>query len=360
MISIIIPVYNSVTVLPICLQSILNQTYQNFEVLLINDGSNDGSAALCDYYADLDVRVSVFHKLNGGVSSARNIGISNARGEYITYIDSDDTIELDYLERLQRNFAEDLAICGFKITDGKEFALEEDVITLDRMAKEVPIMVRDPFLLYSACGKLFRRELIERHNLLFDTHLRLYEDSMFVLNYLSLCKSVRKQPFSGYLYNGEWGGVNKYILSLNDVEYRCQVEMLALQRLEYTFDCYINKSSRAYCVEYLDDLYGKYTDSFCIDMYLKFHPGSVRKDFFCNLYLYPSYMQISRLKRLYQKNAIEKGQNLMRKLCTFFTVPVDELYFNRKDEKLLYLLIWSKHIKLANLFLRIYSIFKRQ
>lgn len=360
MISIIIPVYNSVTVLSNCLQSILIQTYQNFEVLLINDGSYDGSDALCDHYANLDVRIRVFHKLNGGVSSARNIGISHARGEYITFIDSDDAIEPDYLERLKKEFAEDLAICGFKITDGKEFVLEEDVITMDRMAEEVPIMVRDPFLLYSACGKLFRHELIEQHNLLFDTRLRLYEDSMFVLNYLPLCKSVRKQPFSGYLYNGEWGGVNKYILSLNDVEYRCQIEMLALQRLEHTFTCYINKSSRAYCVEYLDDLYGKYTDSFCIDMYLKFHPGSVRKDFFCNLYLYPSYMQISYLKRLYQQKAIVKGQNLMSKLCTFFTVPADELYFNRKDERLLYSLIYSNHLKLANLFLYIYSIFKRQ
>lgn len=359
MISIIIPVYNSVTVLPVCLQSILIQTYQNFEVLLIDDGSYDGSAALCDQYTNLDMRISVYHKLNGGVSSARNIGISNAQGEYITFIDSDDAIEPDYLEQLQRNFVEDLAICGFKITDGKEFILEADVITLDRMAKEVPIMVRDPFLLYSACGKLFRRELIEQHNLLFDTRLRLYEDSMFVLNYLSLCKSVRKQPFSGYLYNGEWGGVNKYILSLDDVEYRCQNEMLVLQRLEHTFACCINKSTRAYCVEYLDDLYGKYTDSFCIDMYLKFHPDLVRKDFLCNFYLYPSYIQISHLKRLYQQNAIVKGQDLMRKLCTFFTVPVNELYFGRKDEKLLYSLIWAKHLKLANFFLHIYSILKR-
>lgn len=358
MISIIIPVYNTVIVLPICLQSILVQTYQDFEVLLIDDGSQDGSASLCDFYASQDARIYVFHKLNEGVSSARNLGLDNARGEYITYIDSDDAVEPDYLEQLLKNFTEDLAICGFRSTEGSIFTPEAAVITEDHMAKEVPIMLENPFLLYTCWGKIFHRRLIEQHRLRFDTRLRLYEDTIFVLAYLALCRSVRKQSFNGYLYTGTWGGTKKYILSLDDVKYRCQTELLMLQQLENTFSCCINKSARAYCVEYLDNLYGKYTDQFCIEMYLNYHPETTKHEFLYNLYLYPSYALISYLKRLYHQKAWAEGKILIKKLSLFFTVSVDKLNFKRKDEKLLYSLICSEHLKLVDSILRIYSVLK--
>lgn len=358
MISIIVPVYNTVIVLPTCLQSILVQTYQDFEILLIDDGSQDGSASVCDFYASQDVRIRVFHKLNEGVSSARNLGLDNARGEYITYIDSDDAVEPDYLEQLLKDFTEDLVICGFKSTEGSVFIPESVVITEDRMAMEVPIMLENPFLLYTCWGKIFHRKLIEQHQLRFDVRLHLYEDTIFVLTYLTLCRSVRKQSFSGYLYTGTWGGTKKYILSLDDVKYRCKTEMLILQQLEHAFSCCINKSTRAYCVEYLDNLYGKYTDKFCIEMYLNYHPEATKQEFLNNLYFYPSYALISYLKRLYQQKSKVEGQILIKKLNFFFTVSIDELHFRRKDEKLLYSLICSKHLRLVDFILRIYSVIK--
>ena len=94
-ISIIVPVYNSEQTLNRCIDSILGQTYRNFELLLINDGSKDRSGEICDEYARKDSRVKVFHKENGGVSSARNVGLDNARGEWITFCDSDDYYNLD-------------------------------------------------------------------------------------------------------------------------------------------------------------------------------------------------------------------------------------------------------------------------
>ena len=101
MISIIVPLYNAEQDLPRCIDSILAQSYTDFELLLIDDGSPDNCGAICDEYATRDSRVRVFHKKNGGVSSARNLGLENACGEYIAFIDSDDYVLNDYLEMLR-------------------------------------------------------------------------------------------------------------------------------------------------------------------------------------------------------------------------------------------------------------------
>ena len=99
-ISIIVPVYNAERYLRQCIDSILDQTYTDFELLLINDGSRDHSGAICDDYAQKDARVRVFHKENGGVSSARNLGLDNARGEWITFVDADDCIRRTFISNL--------------------------------------------------------------------------------------------------------------------------------------------------------------------------------------------------------------------------------------------------------------------
>lgn len=100
-ISVIVPVFNTEKYLRLCVESILAQTYTNIEVLLIDDRSKDASGKICDEYALKDKRVKVFHKLNGGVSSARNFGLERATGKWITFVDSDDYIEKDYLITLR-------------------------------------------------------------------------------------------------------------------------------------------------------------------------------------------------------------------------------------------------------------------
>lgn len=105
-ISIIIPVYNVEQYLRQCIDSVLAQTYADFEVLLINDGSTDKSGAICDEYATKDSRIKVFHKENGGVSSARNLGLDNANGQWIAFVDADDTIDNEYLHNLIEDFDE--------------------------------------------------------------------------------------------------------------------------------------------------------------------------------------------------------------------------------------------------------------
>src|SRR5690554_7275643 len=123
MISVIIPVYNSEKYLHKCIDSVLAQSYTNFELILVNDGSTDGSGKICDEYAEKDERVRVFHKDNGGVSSARNIGLKNSSGDYIIHADSDDlmlsgALESLYYEAKQSN--SDIVIGNYIIRYGSK------------------------------------------------------------------------------------------------------------------------------------------------------------------------------------------------------------------------------------------------
>ena len=93
-VSVIVPIYNSATCLPRCIESIRRQTYKQLQILLINDGSTDESGRICDYYANLDSRIEVYHLENNGVSKTRNFGLSKVQGEYIQFVDSDDTYHI--------------------------------------------------------------------------------------------------------------------------------------------------------------------------------------------------------------------------------------------------------------------------
>ena len=108
-ISVIVPVYNVEQYLPRCIDSILDQTFTDFELLLIDDGSKDKSGEICDNYAKKDSRIRVFHKENGGVSSARNLGLYNAKGKYIAFIDADDWVENEYLRIMYKHGEEECA-----------------------------------------------------------------------------------------------------------------------------------------------------------------------------------------------------------------------------------------------------------
>lgn len=113
-ISIIVPVYNVEKYLPVCVESILNQTFVNYECILVDDGSSDECSVLCDEYAKQDIRISVIHQANSGVSAARNVALKVSRGDYIAFIDSDDYIATDYLEKLYRAVIDtkaDISIC---------------------------------------------------------------------------------------------------------------------------------------------------------------------------------------------------------------------------------------------------------
>ena len=203
MISIIVPIYNSDKNLHQCINSILQQTFKGFELLLINDGSTDASALICDEYAFTDTRIKVFHKENGGVSSARNIGLQNAKGEWITFIDSDDVIDKYLLSNLIKG-AEDHS--DFVLSGINRY--KDNIIKpFFEFNKNETLMLKDFLFKYSLYqyfagpwGKLFKNQLIKDNNISFNSSLSWGEDALFNVQYLKFCDTVRTVKFSGYNY----------------------------------------------------------------------------------------------------------------------------------------------------------------
>lgn len=183
MISVIIPIYNAEHYLDVCIKSVLNQTYQNIEILLIDDGSIDKSGEICDTYQKLDNRIRVIHKKNEGVSSARNTGIKNSKGTYIAFVDSDDFVDKKYLEVLYHNILKqkvELSICNFKYKLNKDYAdnkvkLESEKILLDNQLD----YFKYSSLFKYVWGKLFKKSFLE--NISFDTDILMSEDTLFVI-----------------------------------------------------------------------------------------------------------------------------------------------------------------------------------
>lgn len=197
MISFIVPVYKSEHTLERCVESLLAQTYSDLEIILVDDGSPDGSGALCDKWAAADQRIRVLHKENGGVSSARNAGIQEAKGTYLIFTDSDDYAEPDLAEKLLQGIGEgDLAICGFH-----HHYQGRDVIRVPEVpgqnGEENFLALYGQGFLNMPWNKLYKRELAGE----FDESLSLGEDLLFNLDYLRRTDKIAlvKAPLCHYL-----------------------------------------------------------------------------------------------------------------------------------------------------------------
>lgn len=167
LISVIIPVYNMEKYLCRCMESVLKQTYSNLEIFLIDDGSKDQSAKMCDDYALKDERIKVIHQENGGLSNARNTGLKLATGEYITFLDSDDYVNekyIEYLYQLLEQYNGDISICGMKRFE--EECCEEDTENDDLKKvygniEALEILCYQKGIANSAWGKMYKRSLFE-------------------------------------------------------------------------------------------------------------------------------------------------------------------------------------------------------
>lgn len=196
MVSIIVPIYNAEEYLHRCVDSILNQEYTDFELLLVDDGSTDGSGAICDAYATEDARVRVIHKANSGVSDSRNLAIDQAQGKYLQFLDSDDWITPDATRLFVRAAEEyhcDMVISDFYRVVGERVSpkgdIEQDgVLTREEFAEN---MMENPADFYYGVlwNKLYKRDLIEEHTLRMDTAISWCEDFLFNLEYLRFAES---------------------------------------------------------------------------------------------------------------------------------------------------------------------------
>ena len=222
LVSVIIPVYNAEKYISSTLESLRRQTFREFEVLIIDDGSTDNSTSICNQYVLEDNRFKLIRKINGGVSSARNIGLNQARGKYIYFMDSDDWVENTLLEVCLKPLEElnvDMVVFGMS------FDIEKKGRVINRIIKTYPKKILCPekwkneFIeLYennyisSMCNKIIKRELLDLYNIRFDEKITNYEDLIFAISCINRCKNIQiiSTCFYHYILRDELGMSRKY------------------------------------------------------------------------------------------------------------------------------------------------------
>lgn len=195
-VSIIVPVYKVEKYINQCIESILSQTFKEFELILIDDGSPDNSGEICDKFADIDQRITVIHKSNGGVSSARNVGLKNAKGKYILFIDSDDWIDSSFIAELvysMENKNADLTVCDYYLADTdklKTNKIFDKDISLNKINEEEMVNLIKTHSIFGPWCKLYRNDVIQRNKIFFNTNVSFGEDLLFNLQYLSNVNNI--------------------------------------------------------------------------------------------------------------------------------------------------------------------------
>ncbi len=281
LISIVVPVYNVEKYLNRCLKSICNQTYTNLEILLIDDGSTDSCPMLCDNWANRDSRITVIHQKNGGLSSARNTGITAAHGKYIGFVDSDDCIAIDMYEKLYQAIQAskaNIAICGFKkVYDNgtpdknlipsplvdKTFSRHEIISKLDMSTDEYAYYV-------VAWNKLYQKDLFQTirfpvgkihedeftAHLFFDRCKKITTISEDLYYYVIREDSIMTRKFSVSAYDGFEGVYQRYLYLINNGYIKVAItNIVCLKKLlcRYIFDdrTHLYKNTEKYWVRVL-------------------------------------------------------------------------------------------------------------
>lgn len=275
-VSIIVPVYNAVKTLRRCADSILNQDFDDYELFLVDDGSTDGSGALCDEYAALDTRVRVIHKNNSGVSDTRNTALDLAHGTYIQFLDSDDWITPDatklFVRAAEQNNC-DLVISDFYRVSGERVSqkgdIDEDmVISKEDFSRH---MMENPADFYYGViwNKLYRRDIIEAHNLRMNTEISWCEDFMFNLEYIRYAERFIALKVPVYYYVKTKGSlVSQSATIANTVKMKLGIFEYYNNFYKHTFDEEYYEKNRLRIYRFLVDTA---TDGFVLPAIL---PGS--------------------------------------------------------------------------------------
>ncbi len=230
LISIIVPIYNVEKYLNKCIESIVNQTYENIEIILIDDGSNDNSGIICDEYAKKDNRIIVVHKENGGVSSARNKGLKIAKGEWISFVDADDWIEQIFCQTLLNKVTQeqaDIALCGYnRITDNRIEKINANNQEVFLNSNEYLVKSLNPQTGFGFCHmKLIKKEVLK--SISFNERIEVGEDALFNIQLSTYIKKAvfLKQPLYNYRINNQSvvkrydeNYANKYLKSMKIIE----------------------------------------------------------------------------------------------------------------------------------------------
>lgn len=347
LISIIVPVYKAEKYLHRCIDSILTQSYGNFELILIDDGSPDNSGTICDEYAEKDNRVKVIHQKNAGVSAARNKGLDNSQGVWVSFIDSDDYIEKSYYEHLIQFTNNDWIIEGFKTQKHIEKINKSSFSDTDFLQFWDSHFHR----LYSTVpwGKLYKKIIIQNNNLHFDSEIRLGEDLIFNLSYIMYCKSIQLIDFSQYIYTTTSiaserynltdneiiyiiNKINQLILELNDKK-KCKCSpQLILRTIIGTYPLYTITQNK------IDIYYSIY--SYCFN-------GISRYQFYEDDICSPIKRSIRYLKELIIQRKYNECIDFMSKIHFYFYKYLSILHYNRHIDTFIAIMIKYKMYHIA-------------
>lgn len=274
-ISIIVPVYNAEKYLNRCIDSILSQTFKDFEVLLVDDGSKDKSGAICDEYAKKDNRVRVFHKENGGVSSARNVGLDEANGKYISFVDSDDWVVPAYFAELLSLYHGDIDLveCSYIYYGNEQILFKTEFVESDSEHYLEKLFQNRRFYEGFLWVKLFKATLI--NNLRFESKLAFNEDRVFIAQYMLKCRKVVATQKCLYYYDNthanamsKLGSViddktitelDSYCFLLKSPEFSENVKKAISKYAQYVLLNFYNIASDGNQLELLEDYYINYT-----------------------------------------------------------------------------------------------------
>ena len=235
LISIIIPVYNAEKTIERCVQSVINQSYSNIEIILVNDGSLDKSLYLCERLASIDIRVKIINSENNGVSNARNLGINAALGKYIMFVDSDDYVDEKWCETLILNLSleNELVVSNIYCVD---YDNGEIYVENNLKCSNYKLLVTDFYkvfkwkLLNQPYNKIYSTYIIKKYNIKFSEDLSLGEDLLFNLEYLKYCDRITIINSNLYYYikGKEDSLCNRYYNNLYEIQTKLYLKMRAL------------------------------------------------------------------------------------------------------------------------------------
>ena len=223
LVSIIVPVYNVERYLPKCLESLKNQTYETIEIIIVDDGSTDDSGKICDDFAKEEKRARVFHKKNGGLSSARNYGIKKAKGEYVCLVDSDDYVKTEFVERMLNSVSNekiDVVVCGYNGSAPRP-------VTLTGREATIKLLTRQENLDIIAWNKMYKRELFD--SVSYPKGMN-YEDNLTTYKLLSKARRVAYIGESLYEYVERGESITNKSKKEEKLKYR---EKAAQEAIEY-------------------------------------------------------------------------------------------------------------------------------
>lgn len=267
LVSVVVPIYNVEKYLSYCIETLINQTYSNLEIILVNDGSTDSSGMICEEYKNKDNRVFVIHKENGGLSDARNVGLKYSKGKYILFIDSDDYVKLNMVEKLfdscKKNQS-DIGICYFEKvfddsiqTNNVESATGDEYIISGRDIISKIYHGDGSQIAFTAWNKMYKRELFTANNIIYPVN-RYHEDTFITYQLLFNAKKVSVVTEVLYYYRIRPTSIMTSLLTLKRVidsidAYVSSIEFFFQNNdeelLELALNCYFMKTLRFYFQE---------------------------------------------------------------------------------------------------------------